>query len=93
MFTKTRLGIPAFWQIAAGLIVLIAAVLGAVWAASNNANVALFITMLVAVFCGYLIASGVTTSNRAEHDAEMKRQAEFNAQAAARSPRPGTQDH
>lgn len=92
MFVRTRFGIPAFWQIAAGVIVLLGAIALVVVAAMGNINWLLFIGMLLIVAAAAAIVVGVNAVNQAEETARQQRQADLTGEAVARSLRQGTQD-
>lgn len=93
MFVRTRFGIPAFWQIAAGVIVLLGAIALVVVAAMSNTTWLLAIGMVLVVAAGAAIAFGVSAITRAEDAARQQRQANLTGEAVARSLRPGTPDH
>lgn len=92
MFVRTRFGIPAFWQIAAGVVVLLGAIALVVAAAMSDTTWLLAVGMVLVVAAGAAIAFGVTTINQAEDAARQKRQADLTGEAVARSLRQGTQD-
>lgn len=91
MFVRTRFGVPAFWQIAAGVIVLLGAIALVVVASMSNITWLLAIGMVLIVAAGAAIAFGVTAVNQAEDAARQQRQADLTGEAVARSLRQGTQ--
>jgi len=93
MFVRTRFGIPAFWQIAAGVVVLLGAIALVVVASLGNITWLLAIGMVLIVVAGAAIAFGVSAIDRAEDTARQQRQADLTGEAVARSLRPGTRDH
>lgn len=93
MFVRTRFGIPAFWQIAAGVIVLLGATALIVAASLSNTTWLLAVGMVLVVAAGTAIAFGVTAVNQAEDTTRQQRQADLTGEAVARSLRQGTQDH
>lgn len=93
MFVRTRFGIPAFWQIAAGVVVLLGAIALVVVASLGNITWLLAIGMALVVVAGAAIAFGVTAIERAGDTARQQRQADLTGEAVARSLRRGTQDH
>lgn len=92
MFVRTRFGIPAFWQIAAGVVVLLGAIALVVVASISNITWLLAAGMVLIVVAGAGIAFGVTAINQAEDTARQQRQADLTGEAVARSLRQGTQD-
>lgn len=92
MFVRTRFGIPAFWQIAAGVVVLLGAIALVVVASLNDTTWLLAVGMVLVVAAGAAIAFGVAAINQAEDVARQKRQADLTGEAVARSLRQGTQD-
>lgn len=89
---RTRFGIPAFWQIAAGVVVLLGAIALVVVASMSNITWLLAIGMVLIVASGAAIAFGVSAVNQAEETARQQRQADLTGEAVARSLRRGTQD-
>lgn len=92
MFVRTRFGMPAFWQIAAGVVVLLGAIALVVIAAMNDTTWLLAIGMLLIVAAGAAVVVGVTAISHAEDTARQQRQADLTGEAVARSLRQGTQD-
>lgn len=92
MFVRTRFGMPAFWQIAAGVVVLLGAIALVVVAAMGNIDWLLFAGMVLIVAAGAAIVFGVAAISQAEDTARQQRQADLTGEAVARSLRQGTQD-
>jgi membrane protein implicated in regulation of membrane protease activity len=93
MFVHTRFGVPAFWQIAAGFIVLLGAIALIAAAAISNINWLLLVGIGLAVAAGAAIAVGVSAIDRHEQRTRQQAQADLTGEAVARSLRRGKQGH
>lgn len=89
---RTRFEMPAFWQIAAGVVVLLGAIALVVVAAMGNIDWLLFAGMVLIVAAGAAIVVGVAAISQAEDAARQQRQADLTGEAVARSLRQGKQD-
>lgn len=84
--TRTRWRVPAFAQLAAAVVLVLAFGGLALWGGTASITAALFLGMVGVVFAGYLIVNGVNTIERATR--QQDREADAAAIAAAmREPR------